>query len=505
MKNPDIIINNYEKTLPTKSKWESLYRPVFEYMMPGRLPNGDKKQTEIFASLGEQCSDKFVQKLQNILTPVGSDWIELEAGYSLSKTADDLSEINRNLNAVAEICNVYKNVSNFDCACSEFYYDLIAGTACLLISEGTCEKPLRFSVIPINQFSFAEGAFGEINEVYRKITIKKELIPVSWRDSSYTVPSDSADKEVELLEATYFDYEKNIWFYHIINLENKKNIVERSYKTNPFVILRWTKYAGEIYGRGPGMKVINDLKTLNKINEYSLRALAFTIPVFCASQESDYDVDDFVFEPGAINPVPSTLTNNPTITQLGVNQSPDLQAYNIERLEMEIKKNMFDVTIPNDPDRDMTATEISQRANELNDSLNTNFGRLVNEFLYPLTRRIIEILQRFGYLSDNIDIAQFNGFGYKIKINTDLGNQAKEKQVQRILNAVQTLLSLDSTQTLAPKVINFTALAPYMMQQMGVPENFINSEEEIQQLQMNEALAGAILQQQKQTAEVKNA
>lgn len=487
MKSIDTLLKNYQKSLTLKRKWEGIYRPVYEYMMPLRYEQGDKNGIEIYSSLGEQVADRFVQKLQALLTPIATDWISLEAGYTFKKMGTDLTEVNQALSDVANLLNVYKDTSNCDTVLSEFYYDLIAGTACLLISEGTQENPLRFSVVPMSQFSFSEGAFSEVAEVFRTLKMSPELIPVTWRDAVVPEKIKSEEKERELLECTYYDYQENIWFYNVIDLQEKKILVKRTYQTNPFIIVRWSKCAGEIYGRGAGLKVVQDVQTLNKITEYSLRALAFTIPVFCASQDGDYDVDEFVFEPGAINPVPSTATNNPTITQLGVNQSPALQNYQMERLEMEIKKNMFDTTIPNDPSREMTATEINARMNDLQANMTTAFGRLIHEFLYPMIRRMAEILQKFGYLSNEIDVRLFNGFGYKIKVSLLPHNTQKQLQINQMLTALQTLMNFDPGKQFASKVIDMTHLAPYLMAQMGMPGGFIRTPEVIQNMIQEEA------------------
>jgi hypothetical protein len=259
--------------------------------------------------------------------------------------------------------------------------------------------------------------------------------------------------------------------------------------------LRWTKASGEIYGRGCGMKTLSDVRTLNKLKEYSLRALGFTIPVFTASVDGGYDPDNFVFEPGAINPVPSNMSNNPTVQQLAVSQQPDLEQYNATQLEMNIKKAMFDTTIPDDPSK-LTATEVNRRASELAKQLNNSFGRLMNEFLYPLIKRIVEILQKFGHIDPSLDLNNFNGFGYKIKINTQLANQQKSQRLNQILQFLQIGAALDPQMSYIPKVVKMNELAVEVAHLAGVPYEFVNTAEEIATQQQQEAQAMQAQQQQ---------
>ena len=495
------IIRDCDKAYQKKSKWDNLYKQVFDYMMPARdieKTAGDDVETNIFTSIGEQSADRFVDRVQNILTPVNVDWIKFEAGYMIKRQNDNnVTEVNKELDKIAEICNVFKNTSNFDVAATEFYYDLVAGTACILILEGTYENPLRFVTVPIKELAIAEGIFGEIGEVYRKFKMKSELIKRQWPDAKYDDDKGYDDnKEKQLIESTYYDYDLKVWHYTVILKEGEKILVEHDYKANPFVILRWTKCSGEVYGRGLGLKTIKDVQTLNKIMEYSLRALAFTIPVFVAQQDASFDPDDFILKPGALNLVPSTATNNPTVSQLPVNVTHDITAYQTERMEMNIKRNMMDSTIPNDPSRDLTATEVAERANELKAILSNSYGRIMNELLYPLIRRVVEVLQHFGYISPEIDVRSFNGFGYTIVVNTQLANQQSQTEVQNTINALQMLFSLDPQGQYAMKCVDMNKAVPFILEKMGVPKDIINSPEEIAALQQQEA------QQMAQTQDV---
>lgn len=492
------ILADYHKSLTAKNEWFGIYRPVYEYMMPHRYCHQDKKDVRIFSSLGEQVADSFVRKVQEMLTPVGQNWMSIEAGHFLKKQKNDVSAINKELEKVADILNVFKDTSNFDVVATEFYYDLILGTACLLISEGTKENPIRCTAIPVDKYSFEEGAFGEICAVYRDVSVKAEHIGVTWRDAKYTLEKGKEQDEVKLIECTYYDYDESIWRYLVIDGQKDTAIVEREYLSNPFVILRWTKFSGEIYGRGQGLKVIHDVQTHNKIKEDSLRALAFAIPVFLASQEGDYDVDDFVFEPGAINPVPSTLSTNPTITQLGVNQTPDLTAFHSEQLEMDIKKNMFDNTIPNDASRDITATEIAERAQDLAGNIINSFGRIKNEMLYPIHKRFCEILQKFGYISSEIDVRSFNGFGFQIKVNTALSNRQHDTEVKQMTSVLQLFSAFDPNMQFISKLLKMPEIAIELADKMGMPNKFINTLDEFNGLMEKEAQSVAQAQQAEQ-------
>lgn len=477
------------------SRFRQMYEDVYRYGMPGRYntitetdTNGQKNREVIYSSVFEQACDEFVQRFQSLVCPVNTDWIDFEAGYWYQAQGEkaDIAGTNRELAKVSNILNTFKATSNFDTAFTEASYDLIPGTTCLCLIEGTPEEPYRFTAIPFNELYMCEGVAGNIDTYFRKLKIKNSLVERQWAGAKFEYEEKKDEELAELLECTYYDYDIKRWHYVVIDVKNHKFILERVYKTSPFIDLRWAKCAGETYGRGPGLKVIADVKTLNRIKEYSLRALAFTIPTFLASTDNGYDPESFKLEPGAINPVPTNATSNPTIQQLSVNPMPELRNYNIEQLEMDIKRAMFASTIPNDPSPNMTATEVARRVQELDNSLNNSFGRLL-EFLYRLAQRMVEVAQRFGLVEEKIDVSSFNGYGYKVKVNTQLANQQSRKEVSDVLESLQIMAQFDPQMSFTGKVLDLTKLIPYMLDKMGVPNMFIRTPEEVKQLEQEEA------------------
>lgn len=484
------------------TRFKDLYEDVYRYGMPGRYQNitevstkGEKQRDRIYSSVFEEACDEFVQRFQSLVCPVNSNWIDFEAGYMYNKDDSSTEEANQQLSKIAEVLNVYKTTSNYDTVFTESCYDLIAGTTCLCLLEGTADNPFRFYAIPFVDIMMTEGLNGNIDTYYRRIKVKNCLVKQQWNDAEFEYDEEKETEECELLETTYYDYDDKKWRYTVIDKAREKFIVEREYKTSPFIDLRWSKCAGETYGRGPGLKVIADVKTHNEIKKYSLQALSFTVPCFMVSTDEGFDPHKFVLKPGALNPVPSTNTSQPTVRQLEVNPMPELANYNMQELEMNIKKSMFASTIPNDPNPKMTATEVARRVQELDNSLNNSFGRLL-EFLYRLTRRMLEVAQKFGYVSQELNVNAFNGYGFKVKVNTQLANQQTQKEVADIIQSMQILAQFDPNFVLTSKAVNLTKLLPYVLDKMGVPNKFIRTPDEIEKLQLEEADAQAEQQQQ---------
>ena len=494
-KTPEELIKKQGEAEGEHSRFRQMYEDVYKFGMPGRYnaitevdTNGQKNREVLFSSVLEQSCDEFVQRFQSLVCPVNSNWIDFEAGYMYQKDNQNTETVNKELSKVADILNVFKATSNYDTAFTEASYDLIPGTACLCLLEGTPDNPFRFSAIPFVDLYMCEGLSGDIDTYFRKMKIKNYLVKQQWKDAKFEYEENKDDECADLLECTYYDYDIKQWHYVVIDTEKNRFIIERIYKCSPFIDLRWAKCAGETYGRGPGLKVIADFKTLNRIKEYSLRALAFTIPTFTVSTDNGFDPSKTKLLPGALNPVPTNATNNPTIAPLQVNPMPDLRNYNAEQLEMDIKRAMFASTIPNDPARELTATEVARRVQELDNSLNNSFGRLL-EFLYRLSQRMVEVAQRFGYLQDDLDVRSFNGYGFKVKVNTQLANQQSKQEVSDMLQSLQIMAQFDPEMSYTSKVLNMNEMIPYVLDRMGVPNKFIRTPEEIEALEQQEGQA----------------
>ena len=434
----DKLFKKFDSCENEKRNFTALYRDVYKYGMPDRFNNieetdtkGSKNTTEIFSSTFIQACDGFVQRVQNLLFPVNSDWISLTTGYNYTLNEDlkkDKASKDKELEKLSEIMNVFKECSNFDKVATQFCYELIAGTGVLLVKQGTTDKPLIFVSIPFKDIYIVDGIDGQAEMFFRKLKVKNRLVKNTWKTATWSYNSDEEDEEVEFIEATYYNYDDNNWTYEVLSKTKNMSIYKETMKTSPFVDLRWGKLTGESYGRGQGLKVIPDVKTQNRIKQYSLENLAFAIPAFTITD--DADIDNFKFSPGALNAVNSNSNDNPPIKQIPINQQPDLEQYNVNQLEMDIKRGMMASTLPNDPNRKTTATEVAERVAELRNSTSNTFGTFI-EFEYRLVARMLEVLQSFDFIKNPIDPQLFDGYNYKIKINTELANQQASLEVQQ--------------------------------------------------------------------------
>lgn len=489
----------YDKAQPEKMRFIKLYDDLYRYGMPDRYPElkeyedekGTKHRIDVLDSTLEIACDDFVNKVQGLVAPVNTDWIDLEVGYMFDGASEGgINEANRRLAELARIVNTHKALSNFDIAMTEGLYDLIAGTMVLMCIEGDERSPLVFSAIPFREITFIDGPNGMTWYYFRKFTKKNWEIKNQWRDAKYEFDASMEDSPVNLMEATFYDPERRCWNYWVIVDKDKKPIVQRDYKTCPFVNLRWTKTSNETYGRGQGLKVLDDFKTLNKLKEYALRALLFMVPFFAV--DSNEDFNNWIIRPGALLPVSSNSKENPPLTPIKVEQQADLQHWNMQSLIMSVKRGMFSTTLTDIPDQ--TATAITKEDAQQKRIIANSLGRL-DIFEYSLVKRMIDVLQRQGLFPLDFDIDMLNGYGAKVRIDTELANLQAMEKAEKKMTAIGLMNNFDPTGATTARFIKTDVSVPKILKAIGMSADEIRTTAELEAYDKNMAESRAAAEQ----------
>lgn len=502
------VIRHHSSANTIKTSWDAEYRDIFEYCMPSRDgyqkasgnespidKNFQDRRENLYTSVGEQSANDFVNTMQEVLAPPMSHWISLEAGMKIEESKHD--EVNEELGKMCKIANEYKNNSSFDVAFSEFCYDVFAGTGCMLVLPSTPRNPISFKAIPLREYCVEEGCHGEVRGVFRQYSMKRELVKYTWAElKGMKVKQTEQDKEMTIIECTYYDYDLEVYHYIVVDKEKQSELVHREYKTNPFIVLRWNKMAGEPYGRGVGLTAINDIKTLNLIKFYSMRNFAYQLPILLAQESDVIDYDNFDPTPLTINVVPDTQSS---IVPLDINPKYDAESYKTQELQMDIKRNTYSSTLPNEGDKQLTATEVRARLTELRKTLNSVFGRLITEFQIPIVRRIFDILGDTGVMGkefvEKFNIGNIDGLIWKVNVVTPIGKIVRYEEAQTLLAVASQLAQFDETGGLIRQAVKFNKYMYEYMKLTGVPLDLINTPDEIAKVQQQEAQAQAQAQQ----------
>lgn len=490
------VMGREAKAQARKDEWRSIYEDCYEFALPQRnLYNGyyegkvagKAKMTRVFDSTAMASTKRFANRLQSGLFPPNRHWCRLEPGSGIPE--EQRPQAQEILDAYTDIMFDQLRQTSFDLAMGEFLLDLCVGTAVMMITPGDEVTPLRFTAIPQYLVAIEEGANGIVDNVYRKMRIKAEAIQREFPDVVITTDlQDAIDRrgseELDLFDAIIFDQQTGRYHYHVIWPYKSQELVYREMQSNPFIVARFSKTAGEVYGRGPLVDAIADIKTLNKTVELVLKNASLSISgVFLAADDGVLNPQNVKIQPGAIIPV--ARNGGPQGASLApLPRGGDFNTSQIvmNDLRMNIKKVLMDDTLPPDTMSARSATEIAQRQAELATNLGSAFGRLMTEIMNPMIARILSVLDKEGLINMPLKV---NGVQVKIAPVSPLAEAPKMEEVNKVLNFMQIVNAMGPEGQMA---INVQEAIAFIAEKMGVDQGILNSPEEMQMMMMQQQM-----------------
>jgi len=517
---PEDVIVRANSADQEKQNWVSQYRDAYEFALPMRnlystFQPGADKMVRVFNSTQIISTQKFASRLQSNLTPPNQEWLDFVPGTEiLPENKDEALKLLQD--AQTKFFGVLEN-SNFDTVITEYYLDLAVGTAVMLVMEGDDENPVVFTAVPNAQISLDEGPLGNVDGVFRQSTVAARNVEATWPDLT---PAGKAkinmllqesnklkkDSKLNILEATYFDFkEKKFWYQVILKgTQDDSNIsqptqvqnldtggstllVERRLDESPWIITRWIKVAGEVFGRGPLLFALPDIKTLNKASELMLQNASMAISgLWAVANDSIANLDMVQLSAGTFLP----MDRIEDIKRLDIPGDLSIGEAISEKLENNIRAALFDRALPDPTGAVRSPTEIIERVRELAQDIGAPFSRIYAELLKPLATRVTNIMVKRGLLDFPLE---FNGRAVKVIPTSPL---AREQNINDLESAVQWL---QIVQSLGPEVLFGTVkvedFAQWSAEKMGIDLELARDKSEREGIQEQVAQLIAAAQQ----------
>ncbi len=486
------LITRYKNAQSIKDLWMPTFEECYEFSLPQRESFytesiGRRRADRIFDETAVVGVQEFASRLQAGIVPNYARWADLVAGTEIPQ--DEQKDVNLMLDEVTEYVFEILQNSNFSQEVHETFLDCAVGTGVLLIEEGDAVHPIRFKAIPLPQVVLDAGFNDDIDHVYRMRKIKmKDLIhayPNGTMSDKMTMDMEKgAENDCDILEVVYRNHnnkKEEEHIYCVIATSYEHKIHEETFTglgSNPYVVYRWSKVAGEVYGRGPLQLALPAIKTANLVIELILENAQMSISgMYQVEDDGVINVDNIALIPGTIIPKASGSAGLQPIAPAGNFNVSDLV---LRDMRTNIKKALYNEMLgtPNEK-TPMTATEIAERMADLSRQIGAAFGRLQAELVNPVLQRVIYILKKQG----RIKIPVVNGREIKIRSSSPLA-QAQHQQdvatIDRFLGMIQMRVG--------PELLNILVkqdeVAKFIAKKLGVPEELIRSEEEMQQAAM---------------------
>ena len=514
------IIKRYETLKEDRILWEPFFRDVRDYIRPRKQSvdssthiSAERHTNKMFDSSASEASRLMAMSMQNALVPQSVVWfgLSIPSGHPLSVLNKE-PDVKRWFHDVTQKMFFAMHESNFYTAIGESFLDFTSfGTINLLLEEDDSYDGefggLVFTSIPTGQYVFAEDKRGRPDTVFweytftarqakqmfgqRKLPDKIKKACKEKPDEKFTfvrvlMPRDDYRRgSQDVLEKRFASVD--------IALDARAMVRESGFDELPYVIGRFEKASGELWGRSPADIAMPDIKTLNKIRELELKGLATAVhPPLIAPDQGI--IGTFRMTPSAIN-----YSREPERFKfLRFEGRFDLSSLKANDLKKSIRGIFLADQLVLPEKLNMTAEEVATVREQIQKLLGPTVARFESEVLTPLILRSFGLMSRSGILPpappvlaelDEIEVAY-------------VGQLAKNQKIQDVTSIQRWLGVAANMASFSPEVldnIDVDEALQIIGERMAVPNEIMRSQEEVaqlreqrqQQMQMQEELAQA--------------
>ena len=517
------LMKRYEVLKNDRILWEPFFRDVRDYIRPRKQQvdssqsiSAERHTNKMFDSSAPEASRIMAMSMQNALVPQSVLWfgLSIPAGHPLS-ALNELPEIKKWFHDVTQKMFFTLHESNFYTTIGEAFLDFTSfGTINILLEEndfmGEGFGGLVFSSIPTGQFVFSEDKSGKPDTVFweyiftarqAKQMFGMKKLPDSVKkackespDTKFTfvrvvLPSEDYDSQsVDAMKKKFATID--------IHYDSKTIVRKSCFDELPYVIGRFEKASGELWGRSPADIAMPDIKTLNKIRELELKGLSTAVhPPLIAPDQGI--IGTFRMTPSAIN-----YSREPERFKfLRFEGRFDLSSLKADELKKSIRGIFLADQLVLPEKLNMTAEEVATVREQIQKLLGPTVARFESEVLTPLILRSFGLLNRAGTLPPAPpELAELD----EIEVSY-VGQLAKNQKVQDV-TAIQRWLGVAANMAgFAPEVldnINVDEALQIIGERMAVPSTVMRSQEEIAQLRAQRQEKMAMQEQLAQASQV---
>lgn len=444
-----------------------LYEPAmyeaYRWVMPPREnfynpTEGQRKDEHLYESNTQAAALNFANRIQSIVLPQFRQWAGIGPGAKfLGMPYEMRLQAQMQCETVMQLLFAYLHTSNFDSEVTPALLDLGVGTGALLVQPGSLSGSLfQFQSIPQAELYLQEGAYGTIGSKFRKFKMAARNIKATWQDAELPetlskIASETPNKVIEVIEGVRYQPEldaRRPFCYYVLEPTEKKFIVKRRYRTDPLIVFRWMRRPGEVYGFGPFMVAVPDVKVKNKVLEYILQNAAMAIAgVYMVQSGTVMNPKKLKFQPGMMIPVLPTGGAHRPIERVDNNGNFDVGQMVIKDMTESINTHLFNNPLGslNDPVR--SATEMSYRQQDFADRIGSSFGRLHFELIQPLIARLLDIMDQMGVI--DLGGMKVNGQELQVTVESPIAEAQNMEEAMRIDRFMKTILGTAGMQGLA--------------------------------------------------------
>lgn len=494
-----------------RGTWEGHWREVAELVRPNQnffqqmqRSQGDKRNQKIFDDTAQLALPKFAAAVISMAFPATQQYHKITCMVeSLAKNA----MVKRWFEQVNDILFKvrYGPHANFQSQSGEMVLDVGAFGTGILYVDDVIGVGIRYKSFPLAETYIAEDAHGRINRLHRKFEYTAQQAVSMFGEEKLSDGIKNAAKTQPMtkfwfLHAVYpneqYDQKQMLhpvngkaFASHYIEVQTRRTVDSGGYRTFPFAVSRYETSPREVYGRGPAMKVLPTIKTLNEMKKTVLRAgqLVVAPPIMLTDDASlgAFDMRSNALNHGYVDAQGRAMAM-PFQSNGKVDLGLDLMNAEREAINDAFLVSLFRILVDQPQ---ITATEAMLRAQEKGQLLAPTMGRMQSEMLGVVVERELDILQMNGALPPMPQELIDAGAEYKLEYQSPL-NQAQKAGVGiSILNTWQAVTQIAQADPSVMTLFDTHVAARLLAESNGYPQEGLRTDEEATALADQQAKA----------------
>ncbi|TVR99837.1 MAG: hypothetical protein EA406_02220 [Rhodospirillales bacterium] len=479
-----------EKLFADRKGWESLWDTAYRFIAPERaaiFPTSTPEtptsiQDSVFDATAIDAAEKLVNLLMSGMIPAWAKWFRLRPGPAI-RDPSARQQLMPTLQLAEDLILQALTDANFYLEAQPAILDrVVGGTGAVEI----CTNPrLAFKCVPLSELALAEDTAGRVSHVARKTTYDVASILRLYEDRL------TEQKKIELGQKKATDREHvfitcirepdDSWEYRVVLKGSPEIELEKTITAWPRIVpARWSKIPGYPYGRGPGLRVLSDVRALNKIKELTLKNAALAVGgAWTVVNDGVLNPYTMVLEPGVKIPVASNSPNDPSVLPLPSFANFDVANFSMDDLRNSIKQAFMADQFQPLGRTPMSATEVAERTRVIASDMGASLARLQNEFLMPILKFVANHLQKQGEIPEELGIG--DDF-VDVQFVSRLAQAQWAEDKANMLELASLAQALGQTDPRAAMVVDSVAVIREVHEYSGLKPEILRSDDDIDEM-----------------------
>jgi hypothetical protein len=505
----------YSQLKTNRGTWDSQWQQIADYGLGRRdfithhIEGGRARQTRIFDATFQQSADGLAAALQALLVNAAARWMVLRPeDRSLLEDDEILQWFERATETTFTLFN--KPEANFASQIHETLLDVVAfGTGVFWVDRDP-KTGIWFSARPLGEIYVAENFKGRVDTVFRRFFLTAKQAHEEWGEKAgenvtKAIADNKFNERFEFCHAVLprrdtVNFELSPRRHPIaefyLNVKEKSIIKEGGFPEMPYMVARWSKDAGELYGRGPGMNALPDAKMLNRMARTLLVAAEkATDPTLLV--EDDGVMSPTATHPGSVMVTRSSVTGREPVRYLQSTARPDISQERYQSTRQQVRDHFHSELLQGTfDDPRMTATQVLELSARTAQRIGPMIFRMQTELLEPLVERVFGLAMRAG-LYDPIPEG-LAGTRTRVEYVSPAALAQLNSDVQNIMGVVDTAMNWSQVNPDVLDKIDFDLALERVAQALGEASNVLRPKRDVAQIREAKAEAAEEAQEQQQ-------